>query len=491
MAQELSRRDILRSATSAGAIALAGPLGLLAARNAEGRTRRINSPYGPVFPQNDLETGLPLLQLPQGFVYRSFGWTGDLMSDGAPTPPRHDGMAVVRQLTNRFGDLVLMRNHENGPGPLVGGSETPVFDDFAAPALQIPALGGGTTALTIRRGRLIDDRGTLAGTLTNCAGGPTPWGSWITCEEGVVNGTLIGAQVHGWCYDVPAPSDGQASAQPIVDMGLMDHEAVAVDPRTGFVYETEDNSNFSGFYRFRPDVPGDLVQGGTLEMLRVIDAPNADLRAVTQGQAFATDWVAIDDPSALPANAVSPGPGLPPILFEGASGPYQQGFDNGAAQFRRGEGAWYHNGVIYWVDTSGGPSSNGVIWAYEPELTTGKGTGRLSAVFVSTDGERADNPDNITLSRDGGVLFCEDNGRAEGTRLISLMESGDVYEFGRNNMNLTAPLPGRPAIEPMDYRPAEFAGACFDPSGRYLFVNIQTPGVTFVITGPWKRGNLT
>ncbi|MEO1574711.1 MAG: alkaline phosphatase PhoX, partial [Pseudomonadota bacterium] len=159
------------------------------------------------------------------------------------------------------------------------------------------------------------------------------------------------------------------------------------------------------------------------------------------------------------------GPVCRPSCLRGASGPYQQGFDNGGAQFRRGEGAWYHNGVIYWVDTSGGPSSNGVIWAYEPELTTGKEAGRLSAVFVSTDGERADNPDNITLSRDGGVLFCEDNGRSEGTRMISLMASGDVYEFGRNNMNLTAPLPGRPAIAPMDYRPAEFAGACFDPSG--------------------------
>ena len=111
-------------------------------------------------------------------------------------------------------------------------------------------------------------------------------------------------------FEVPAPSLGPASAVPITDMGLMKHEACAVDPRTGFVYETEDSTGHSGFYRFRPHDPsghvGSLEAGGLLEMLRVVGQDGADLRQPSTGDHYDVDWVPVDDPTYLPPEAEGP-----------------------------------------------------------------------------------------------------------------------------------------------------------------------------------------
>ncbi|MEM8814602.1 MAG: alkaline phosphatase PhoX [Pseudomonadota bacterium] len=504
-----SRRAFLRNtAAAAGGIALAGPLTELEARQVGGYRPSPRHGYGELAPVPDDNTGLPLLKLPKGFRYESFGWTGDLMDDGTLTPDRHDGMAVidVKWQRRRGLELILMRNHERGatepgnPLPFIGNAETPIYDPFSAPGL-IAGIGGGTSALSFSRGRFRGSHATLAGTLTNCAGGPTPWGSWLTCEEVTIRGSLIGALDHGYVYEVPSPADGLASARPIVDMGFMDHEAVAVDPLRGHVYVTEDNGPHSGFYRFTPRRrcrrPGDLEAGGTLEMLKVTGQINTDLGDVRTGDTFDVEWVPIANPNADPELLVSPEPGvLPDIAGAGKSGPYLQGEALGGARFVRGEGCWYRYGIVYFVDTTGGAAGKGVVWAYQPSRRW-PNCGHLKALFVSPDEATADNPDNITVSPRGGILVCEDGGGVSdngqfvrGTRLIGINRDGSSYPFAENNMALDTAPEGRPFIAAADYRSSEFAGATFSPIGRYLFVNIQTPGVTFAIRGPWRRGHL-
>ena len=195
------------------------------------------------------------------------------------------------------------------------------------------------------------------------------------------------------------------------------------------------------------------------------------------------DWVPIDDPSALPEAAQGS------FLYFGPSMPYTEGRDRGGARFRRLEGCWYQAGSIWFVDTSGGADGNGVVWRYEPDPDETQG-GTLEAFFVAADAPAADNPDNITLSPRGGIVCCEDNTAAEGTRLLGFTRDGASFEFARNRILIESPLPGRPAIAPGNYRGVEFCGACFDPSGRWLFANVQRPGVTFAISGPWARGPL-
>ena len=111
--------------------------------------------------------------------------------------------------------------------------------------------------------------------------------------------------------------------------------------------------------------------------------------------------------------------------------------------------------------------------------------------------QEALNPDNVTVSPRGGILLCEDADGAPqqaalGTRLIGLTARGVPYAFARNNVMLDeAQLRSAgKRVAPRDYRAGEFAGACFDSRGRVLFVNVQWPGITFAIWGPWARGPL-
>lgn len=490
MDSAFSRRSFLRSgAALLGSAAVPTAFQSLLAREAQaGRPRAPSSPvanpYGEPIPAIDATTGLALLALPPDFTYRTFSWSGDLMADGTPAPLNHDGMGVVQVLPGRAGDLVLVRNHEVAFGPVIGRGNVPVYD---ATRLGRNGLGGGTTTLTFRRGALLRAEPSLGGTSGNCAGGVTPWGSWLSCEEVLIDGTAVGAQSHGWVFEVPAPSLGPASAVPIYDMGLMRHEAAVVDPRNGCVYETEDSNPHSGFYRYRPHDRsgrvGSLEAGGALEMLRVIGADGADLDEPEAGATFQVDWVPIEDPTAVPEAAVGQ------LLYDGPSSPYTEGRDRGGARFRRLEGCWYGGGSIWFVDTTGGADGNGVVWRYDPPSDE-SAPGLLECFWVSTSSLAGNNIDNLTLSPRGGLLCCEDSGDGEGTRLIGYTRDGASFAFAQNRVQLPGGVPGRPAIAPGDYRSSEFCGACFDPSGRWLFVNTQRPGVTYAISGPWARGPL-
>jgi secreted PhoX family phosphatase len=117
----------------------------------------------------------------------------------------------------------------------------------------------------------------------------------------------------------------------------------------------------------------------------------------------------------------------------------------------------------------------------------------LTAVYVSPSPDEASKIDNITVAANGTIVACEDNGgfRDEagtllaGTRLLAI-RGGGARPIVENVMHLTGPVPDRPTIAVDDYRGAEWTGVCFSPDGSTLFVNLQTPGVTFAITGPWE-----
>jgi uncharacterized protein len=446
----MDRRSFLKHAavTAGAAVPFTAFIQRSSAQSHKGGVRRGHTAgYGPLFPTNDQTTGLPLLMLPEGFKYLSFGWTGDRLANGQPTPGAHDGMAAFAAGKGR---VRLVRNHENGPG-------TP----FSASAYNM-AAGGGTTTIEFdtHKGEVIDMQDSISGTIRNCAGGPTPWGSWLTCEETTMQ---LAGRPHGYIFEVP--SDGMGDPVPLRDMGRFSHEAVALDPATGYVYETEDNGSSSGFYLFIPSTPGELADGGELLMLKVKNQDLVNLGAsYANGTTFDVEWVPIgtpDNPAAIGGTFV-----------------WAQGRAQGAATFGRLEGCWYGNDAkIYIVSTSGG-IGQGQIWEYDPAEQT------IRLLFQSPGAEVLNAPDNITVSPRGGLVLCEDGGGEE--FMHGLTVDGEIFTFAKNNVVLNGERNGIAG----NFRGSEWAGACYSPDGRWLFANIQSPGISFAITGPWKAGAL-
>lgn len=463
----LDRRSFLKRGAllTAGGLTLQGPMQALAARQAlaAGSTgvAPANSGYGPLVPTVDRTTGQVLLELPRGFAYRSFGRTGELMTDGVRTPGSHDGMAAFRIRPNR---VRLVRNHEvRGGGAF--GDPSRAYD---------PRAGGGTTTLEVSStGTNVRSWVSLNGTNVNCAGGPSPWGSWITCEENINGPDLPGAgghtyaRRHGYVYEVPAGQgpDQYTAGTPITQSGRFQHEAVAFDPSTGVMYQTEDpfGDGIAGYYRYVPPVAGRLDDGGRLEMLSVSPASSTtpvDLRTgQVPGTTYQARWVPVPDPDptftgndAVDVKAV-----------------FNQGRAQGAAMFNRLEGQWYTDRRMFFTSTQGGDARRGQVWMYHLDNRT------LTLVFESPGEATLDLPDNLTVSPRGGILLCEDGGGQNFLR--GLTPDGRIFDFARNA------VPG--------FENQEFAGATFIPVNPWtLFVNIQTPGITFSIFGPWARGAL-
>ena len=389
-----------------------------------------------------------LLDLPRGFSYRLLSSLGDTMADGGTVPDKADGMGCLPLGEN---EIVLIRNHELIPTDDAGGDLASGFgrrDGAIVP--------GGTTNLVLDATTLAPKREfrTLAGTIRNCSGGITPWGSWLTCEEAPTGpGQRYGDGLernHGWVFEVPAAANGLVDAVPLTAMGRFNHEAACVDPATGIVYLTEDRDD-SVLYRFLPDTPGRLADGGRLQAM-VIDGL-ADTRNWTgpdmaTGTSHTVRWIDCTDVEAPQDD----------LRLRAAA--------DGAALIARGEGIHTGTDEVFICSTSGGQRKLGQIF----RLVPGRGAraDTIELFFESESEDQFNYGDNLTVGPNGHLIVCEDQyTEVVDNHLRGITPDGRAYAFGRLRLQ------------------TELAGGCFSPDGKWFFVNAYSPTRTLAITGPW------
>ncbi|MBV1946099.1 alkaline phosphatase PhoX [Streptomyces sp. BV129] len=467
----LTRRDFARSSAVTGAgVVLAGSVGALAtapqalaATDLDGAEDAHGHPgigYGPLVPDPD-----GVLALPAGFSYRVVTYSGRTrLESGESTPSNHDGTAAF---AGPRGAVLLVNNHElkgpradwEHPVPLTEGL---VYD---------PAAAGGCTVVEVRRDQVAEWVG-IAGTSTNCAGGSTPWGTWLTCEETEDRAGQNGmTKDHGYVFEVdPADRRANRAPKPLKALGRYAHEAVVVDPKRGHLFLTEDASGPNGlFYRWSPPEGFHHGRGrlrtladdaGVLQAFRCFDSGGRfvdDLsRATRTGTVYGVDWVDVPDRDARTV----------PVRKQFADGQ--------VTRARKLEGMWWGDGGVYVVSSYAREESpvqhDGQVWFYDPRRRT------LTLKVLLGTGGTLDGPDNITVSPYGGLVIAEDGEGAQ--HLFGATDSGRTYPIARNELNI-----GTEAAP--EY--SEFTGVTFSPDGRTLFANIQQPGIMLAITGPWKR----
>lgn len=326
----LRRRQLVASgALAAGALAF-GPGFWRQALAAEDLTAG-DGPYGPL--RDPDENGL---RLPEGFSSRI------VAESNQPVVGRDAGAVPYRWPI--FPDGQATFAVDDGGWILVTNSEA-LFPDGGSSAIRFDADGEILSAYRI-----------LVGTSVNCAGGPTPWGTWLSCEE------YDGGRV----WECDPTRTGTGIVRPA--MGTFNHEAVAVDPDAKRLYMTEDEED-GGFYRFTPDNYPDLSMG-KLE-IAVLDC---------EGETISVSWEEVENPL-----------GVPPTRDQ----------VDGAAQFDGGEGIWFDSGLVYF-STKG----DNVIRAYDTSKDT------LEVIYDRSKVEDAplSGLDNLTVTASGDLYVCEDGG---------------------------------------------------------------------------------
>ena len=399
--------------------------------------------YGPLVPDP-----AGMLDLPRGFSYRLLSSLGNAMTDGCTVPDKADGMGCF-SLGND--EIVLIRNHELVPADDAGGVLAKGFG--TRDGAIVP---GGTTSIVLDATTLEVKREfrSLAGTIRNCSGGITPWGSWLTCEEAPTGpGQRFGeglAENHGWVFEVPANATGLIDAVPLKAMGRFNHEAACIDPRTGIVYLSEDRDD-SVLYRFVPTTPGRLGDGGLLQAMVVeglSDTRNWTSADMAVGFRHTVRWIDCDD-------VESPNDDL-----------RSRAAAKGAALVARGEGIHTGTDEIFVCSTNGGQRKLGQIFRLVPG--TGGEPDQIELFFESQSKDQFNYGDNLTVGPNGHLIVCEDQyTEVVDNHLRGITPDGRAYTLGRLRMQ------------------TELAGGCFSPDGKWFFVNAYSPTRTLAITGPW------
>ncbi len=354
---DLDRRSFLRSTALAVGVTSLGPpfwRSAYAAKPVPG-----DGPYGPLLGPD--ENGV---LLPEGFMSRILATSGSLVAGTLyPWHPAPDGGAVFPQPD---GGWVYTSNSE------------------------IPS-GGGAGALRFNgAGEIAGAYRILTGTSVNCAGGPTPRGTWLSCEE----------NPFGQVYECDVTGPSQGIVRPA--LGMFAHEAVTVDPGRGQLYLTEDTRD-GRFYRFTPVAYPDL-SSGLLEVL------------------FAD-----------PVGVVSWQPALAP------GSPQSQNRLAGAKVFNGGEGVWFDSDHVYFT-TKG----DNRVWDLDVAAQ------RLSVLYDAADraARGQDAPltgvDNIVASRSGDIFVGEDGGNLE---VVVISTEGQVAPVVRLDGHDISEVTG-PAFSP-------------------------------------------
>jgi secreted PhoX family phosphatase len=462
LAKKLSRRDFLSRAGCVAFGFLSFPYLL---------SGKVSFP----FPQDGSDVGYGLLfkdpdkimDLPEGFSYKIIARSGERMTDGFYKPGHPDGMGAFE---GPGGLTIILCNHENFPeyppeyGPFGSTNELRgrlsgrlIYDRGRGGS---PALGAVTTLVYDTKAQELKSQFlSLAGTLVNCSGGATAWNSWISCEEIFQNPTFNLIKKHGYVFEIPASAEQKViKPVPLKDMGRFVHEAIAVDAKTNIIYQTEDQLD-GLVYRFLPDCPGHLKEGGRLQCLSIDTQPRMDTRnwddqRVKLGDILPVRWLDLEDVD----------PKKDDLRI--------RGYKNGGALFASGEGMDYVDGSVYFDCTNGGRIKAGQIWRYVPSPYEGtnreeESPGQLELLIEVPDRAILENPDQMIGTPWGDVFVCEDG--FDEQFLVGVTAQGEIYRFAHNAKD-----------------ESEFTGVCFSPDGSTMFVNYQDAGFTFAVTGPWK-----
>lgn len=488
----LSRRSLLTKGAAVGAgamvVSTTGLGSASAAQPAAPPRARAGARPGPLRPDPD-----KLLALPDGFRYTLVAQSGVTdLERGGKTPERIDGTGAfsARNLVR------LVQNHEIGPR---FGSDFPVPPTRGTLYDAGIEQGGGCTVVEVtRRGQRVREWVALSGTISNCAGGVTPWGTWLSCEEtedkaGTTYGTQTLRQDHGFVFEAAPDEVRRQDPRPIKAFGRFPHEAVIVQPGASHVYLTEDASGPNGLL-YRWSAPG-----GLRLRARMLQELGPDVGRLEAMRVQAPDGGWLDDLSRLTAQYV--GAELPvrwvhvPDRLATSTSVRKQFDDDEVTRSKKLEGAWGNREGVYFAASFahegdvpvGSVFHDGQVWFYDYRRQTltlklyfpftppllGGGTAAAAGTGVTY----FDGPDNVHVSPFGGLVLAEDG---EGLQhLVGWTESRGAFALARNELD------GDDSDEGSSY--SEMTGPTFSPDGRLLYANIQQPGHTFAISGPFRR----